>query len=106
MKFGWSDHSVSSGVIFRAVHRWSADMVEFHLDLEGKGEEYNGGHCWLPENIKSVIDAIRIGFCADGSGEKITTPSELYEREWRADPSDGLRPRLKIREEWKEKAAL
>lgn len=106
IKFGWSDHSVSSGVIFRAVHRWGAEMVEFHLDLEGKGEEYNGGHCWLPGKIKSVIEAITIGFCADGNGEKITTPSELYEREWRADPSDGLRPRLGVREGWKEKAAL
>lgn len=33
--FGWSDHSVNPGVIYRAVHRWGAEMIEFHLDLVG-----------------------------------------------------------------------
>src|SRR5207237_7765139 len=31
---GWSDHSVSAAVVYRAVHRWGAEMVEFHLDLD------------------------------------------------------------------------
>jgi N-acetylneuraminate synthase len=30
---GWSDHGVEPGVVERAVHRWGAEMVEFHLDL-------------------------------------------------------------------------
>jgi hypothetical protein len=23
--------------------------IELHLDLDGTGEEYHTGHCWLPE---------------------------------------------------------
>ena len=98
---GWSDHSVNPGVIYRAVHRSGATMIEFHLDLEGAGEEYRTGHCWLPEQIQPVIEAVQIGFQADGKGDKVPVPSELTDRDWRADPSDGLRPLLKTREEWR-----
>ncbi len=94
---GWSDHSVCPGVIHRAVSRWDADMVEFHLDLEGKGEEFKTGHCWLPEGIGAVIGDVSVGEDADGSGRKEPAPSELSDRDWRADPSDGLRPLKRIR---------
>lgn len=97
LKVGWSDHSVSPGVILRAVHRWGATMIEFHLDLEGEGEEYRTGHCWLPGQIQPVIVAARMGVLADGTAEKIPAPGEISDREWRADPSDGLRPLLKMR---------
>jgi sialic acid synthase SpsE len=89
---GWSDHSVEPGVIFRAVHRWGAAMIEFHLDLEGEGAEYKAGHCWLPEPMRTVIAAVKKGWLAEGSGEVGVAPSEQHEREWRADPIDGLRP--------------
>ncbi|MCQ1538189.1 N-acetylneuraminic acid synthase [Methanocalculus taiwanensis] len=89
---GWSDHSVSPPVIYRAVHRWRSSMIEFHLDLDGKGEEYSGGHCWLPEEMKEVIETVRLGYTADGNGLKEPDQSEMREREWRADPTDGLRP--------------
>ncbi|MHB8066861.1 MAG: N-acetylneuraminate synthase family protein [Desulfobaccales bacterium] len=102
---GWSDHSVTPGVIYRAVHRWGASLVEFHLDLEGKGEEYQTGHCWLPEQIKAVIAAVHAGQQADGSGRKEPRPSERGDRDWRADPRDGLRPSRKIRELWRESGA-
>ncbi len=98
-KAGWSDHSVNPAVIYRAVHRWGASMVEFHLDLEGAGEEFRTGHCWLPDQIGPVIESIRRGFHADGNGEKAPTATELLDRDWRADPSDGLRPVLKMRTE-------
>ena len=98
---GWSDHSVNPGVIYRVVHHWDAAMVEFHLDLEGKGEEYKSGHCWLPEQIQPVIRAVRSGFIADGKGDKTPSLSEISDREWRADPSDGLRPLLITRKEWR-----
>jgi sialic acid synthase SpsE len=94
---GWSDHSVNPGVTHRAIHRWGADMIEFHLDLDGKGEEYATGHCWLPEEIGRVIQTTRFGLEADGTGEKTPTPSELPDRDWRADPSDGLRPLKTVR---------
>ncbi len=97
---GWSDHSVAAPVIERAVHRWGASMIEFHLDLDGKGEEFVTGHCWLPDQMKAVIHDIRTALEADGSGEKIPSSVELRERGWRADPSDGLRPLLSLRRGW------
>lgn len=100
IRVGWSDHSVSPEVIYRAVHRWGAEVIEFHLDLDGRGEEYKTGHCWLPSQIKTVIETVRLGFHADGTGIKKPTQSELSDCDWRADPGDGLRPILKTREKW------
>ncbi len=122
---GWSDHSVSPEVIKRAVGRWAASMIEFHLDLDGTGAEYGAGHCWLPEQIGPVIKECR-GMGAwecgstedgasdslapthphthtpthlplDGDGVKAPVPSELPDRDWRADPADGLRPLKSLR---------
>jgi N-acetylneuraminate synthase len=101
---GWSDHTRKPCVIERAVHRWGASAVEFHLDLDGEGAEYAAGHCWLPEEIAPVIARIRESLAADGTGHKSSQPSEADDREWRADPSDGMRPLLHVRREW-ERAA-
>lgn len=98
---GWSDHTVEPAVIYRAIHRWGARVIEFHLDLDGKGEEFEAGHCWLPDQIAAVIRDVEKGFEADGNGIKEPVPSELPDRLWRADPSDGLRPLKEIREQWK-----
>ena len=56
----------------------------------------------------SVIDSaaanirqMKKGFEADGNGIKEPVPSELSDRLWRADPSDGLRPMKEIRTQWK-----
>ena len=95
---GWSDHTVSPAVVTRAIHKWGATEVEFHLDLDGTGAEYATGHCWLPAQIKAVIDELAIAFEADGTGVKEPVPAELPDREWRADPSDGLRPFRSLRE--------
>lgn len=100
-KVGWSDHTRRPAVIERAVHRWGATAVEFHLDLEGDGAEYASGHCWLPEEIAPVIARIRESAVADGSGFKGPQPSELSDREWRADPADGMRPLRHVRAQWK-----
>ena len=97
---GWSDHSRSPAVIERAVHHWNAAAIELHLDLDGTGEEYHTGHCWLPGEIAPVIARVREAFTADGSGFKEPVPAELPDREWRADPSDGLRPFRHVRESW------
>ena len=98
---GWSDHTRKPSVIERAVHHWDASVVEFHLDLDGHGAEYASGHCWLPEEIAPVIARIREATTADGSGFKGPQPSEADDREWRADPSDGMRPLRHIRSTWK-----
>jgi N-acetylneuraminate synthase len=97
---GWSDHTRRPAVIERAVHHWNARAVEFHLDLDGEGAEYAAGHCWLPEEIAPVIARIRESFVADGMGFKGPQPSELSDRDWRADPSDGMRPLRHIRAAW------
>ncbi len=92
VKVGWSDHSVSPGVIVRACQQWQADFIEFHLDLDGEGEEFAAGHCWLPEQMKNTIAVVNEGLIADGDGKNKIAKSELPDRDWRADPSDGLRP--------------
>ncbi|MBI3491616.1 MAG: N-acetylneuraminate synthase family protein [Acidobacteria bacterium] len=97
---GWSDHSVSPAVIYRAVHRWRAEMVEFHLDLDGTGAEFDAGHCWLPKQIGPAIETVLHGVAADGTGDKTPVDVEMADREWRADPTDGLRPTLAIRKTW------
>jgi len=97
---GWSDHTVQPGVLFRAVHHWGAKVVEFHFDLDGMGEEFSSGHCWMPEQISTVIGDIRKGFKSDGNGVKEPVPSEISDRNWRADPSDGLRPLIEVRKKF------
>jgi N-acetylneuraminate synthase len=97
---GWSDHTREPAVIERAVHRWGASTIEFHVDLDGKGAEYGPGHCWLFEEIAPVIARIRESEKADGNGVKAPRASEIADREWRADPSDGLRPLLHTRKSW------
>jgi len=94
---GWSDHTVEPAVIQRAIHHWGAKVIEFHLDLDGKGEEYASGHCWLPHQIGAVISDVQKSLVADGTGVKEPVPSELPDRMWRADPTDGLRPLKEIR---------
>lgn len=105
LKTGWSDHTRRPAVIERAVHHWGASVVEFHLDLDGQGAEYAAGHCWLPDEIAPVIARIRESAVADGSGFKGPQPSELSDRDWRADPSDGMRPLKHIRLSYRGEAA-
>ncbi|MBV9550112.1 MAG: N-acetylneuraminate synthase family protein [Alphaproteobacteria bacterium] len=102
---GWSDHTRRPAVIERAVHHWGATAVEFHLDLDGEGAEYAAGHCWLPDEIAPVIARIRESLVADGQGFKGPQPSELSDRAWRADPSDGMRPLKHVRLGYKGEAA-
>lgn len=99
-EIGWSDHTVNPGVIHRAIHKWGATIIEFHLDLEGQGEEFKTGHCWLPETIRTVITQVRHAQLSDGNGIKKPVQAEIEDRLWRADPSDGLRPFRSIRDKF------
>ncbi|NVJ97574.1 MAG: N-acetylneuraminate synthase family protein [Alphaproteobacteria bacterium] len=101
VRVGWSDHSRSPAVLYRAIHAYQASIIEFHLDLDERGAEYATGHCWLPEEIAPVIANVREGFSADGTGVKVATDAEAPDRDWRADPTDGLRPLRTIREGWR-----
>lgn len=98
LEAGWSDHSRNKSVMNRAIHRWGASSVEFHFDLDGTGPEFGPGHCWLPHEIEEIISESRLGDLLDGSGVKEPTKSEMFERGWRADSEDGLRPVRDIRE--------
>jgi N-acetylneuraminate synthase len=92
LRVGWSDHTANPGVVQRAVHKWGAEMIEFHLDLDGTGDEFKMGHCWLPKIAKDMIQDAKDGAMADGDGVKVPRGIEWEEALWRADPSDGLRP--------------
>lgn len=105
MPTGWSDHTVSPAVIHRAIHRFGATAIEFHIDLDGEGAEFAPGHCWLPGQIARVIADVRLGEAADGTGVKAPTPAELPDREWRADPADLMRPMRAIRATYRSDAA-
>lgn len=96
-RVGWSDHSRCPGVISRAVHHFDAAVVEAHMDLDGHGAEFSLGHCWLPQELATVIRMVMLGFAADGDGEKRVAPNEAADHDWRADPVDGLRPLRRLR---------
>jgi len=98
IKIGLSDHTRSIGVILRAIHYYNVSTVEMHIDLDEKGVEYGAGHCWLPEEIKLLVKLINDGLRADGEKKLSFSKNEKKERLWRADPRDGLRPLLKIRD--------
>ncbi|UTW57628.1 N-acetylneuraminate synthase family protein [Kordiimonas sp. SCSIO 12603] len=100
---GWSDHSRDSAIVNRAIDRYEATAIEFHLDLDEQGAEYKAGHCWLPHEMKAVIDGRKRLQAADGDGQKKPTAAEIGDRPWRADPSDGLRPLIEVRQEWLKK---
>ena len=71
--------------------------MEFHLDLDGEGSEFVSGHCWLPDKMREVIQNVKLGFGSDGDGTKVPCSSEIADRLWRADPTDGLRPLISQR---------
>lgn len=96
---GWSDHTGLPGVLYNAFFH-GANMIEFHLDLDGKGWEYRDGHCWKPRQIGRVIDDIEI---IKASNKMRRSMSCVYEevkediRNSMADPTDGLRPLISKR---------
>lgn len=100
IKVGWSDHSKNEGVVLKSIFKYNADIIEFHLDLDGKGPEYKGGHCWLPGEFKKIIDLAKFNHFFDGNGKLTYQTIERQERNWRSDPKDGLRPIRKERKKF------
>lgn len=101
IKVGWSDHSKNQGVILKSIYKYNSKIIEFHLDLDGKGPEYKGGHCWLPDEIYDVIKLAKEENKIDGNGKINFQKSEKNERNWRSDPKDGLRPMISERKKFK-----
>jgi sialic acid synthase SpsE len=102
---GWSDHTRDPAVVERAVRRFGAELVEFHYDLDGRGDEYAGRHCWLPDEVVGLVrrfaspgrNDARTTLPMDGDGRREPRAAEALERSWRTDPGDGLRPLLSTR---------
>jgi N-acetylneuraminate synthase len=101
IKVGWSDHTKDESVILKSIYKYDVDIIEFHLDLDGKGPEYEGGHCWLPSEIISAIRHGKYNKKIDGNGKIHYQSSEFGERKWRSDPKDGLRPMISERKKYK-----
>ena len=97
INIGLSDHSRSIGVVLRAIHKYKVAAVELHIDLDEKGVEFSTGHCWLPGELALLKQLIDEGILSDGRNKVGAVKEEFEEREWRADPNDGLRPSIKIR---------
>lgn len=94
---GWSDHSVNPGVIACAIFKYHAPLIEFHLDLDGLGDEYKIGHCWTVDKARAMIEMVRAGEAAIGNWGVFATDENTPERLWRSDPVDGLRPLQALR---------
>lgn len=95
---GWSDHTVNPILIYSAIKNYGASLVEFHIDLDGKGWEYKSGkHCWLPNQIAPLINYLNNEKKINGFFGKNYSRLEKLERKFRADPIDGLRPMKKFR---------
>jgi N-acetylneuraminate synthase len=92
---GWSDHTAMPGVIYSAVAN-GARIIEFHLDLNGRGYEFQHGHCWLPGQIAEVIKNVR-HWEASNIPIGISAKKLLDARQQRTDPNDGMRPLKKFR---------
>jgi sialic acid synthase SpsE len=99
-KVGWSDHSKDTDVLLRSILKWNSDIIEFHMDLDGKGVEYNFGHCWLPHEISPLIRLLNGPHIYDGRPKIHATKSELNEQKWRRDPIDGFRPLISTRKKF------
>ena len=94
---GWSDHTKNYEILLRTINKWKVDTIEFHLDLDGKGNEFNMKHCWLPSEILPVIRCANGPYFYDKVKSDSFNKNEQIEKNWRSDPSDGLRPLKKLR---------
>jgi len=96
VKTGWSDHTRSVAVLLAACLKWNSDCIEIHFDIDGQGAEADG-HCWLPDECSRFFELYHEALESEGDGLKEPNPFEYPDRDWRADPSDGLRPFKKLR---------
>ena len=88
-----------SGITFSEEYKeYNLKLFELHFDLDGKGWEFKDSkHCWLPFQIKELVNFINNEKEIEGKYHKKPSSSEYKERLYRSDPVDGLRPNIKIR---------
>ena len=92
---GWSDHTTKHAIIMKA-QSFGAKIIEFHLDLDGVGEESLKNkytHCWFPLQMHEMIKNSII-WEAEGNFIKINE----QEKKQRMDAFDGMRPCKEIRD--------
>ena len=94
---GWSDHTSNPLIVNEAIQKYNATTIELHIDLDKKGNEYKFGHCWLPKDLENLTNFLYNLEKLKGKFQKKYSLSEKDERNARADPSDGLRPLMKLR---------
>jgi len=98
LEIGWSDHTVNPLLIYKLYKEYNLKLFELHFDLDGKGWEFKDSkHCWLPFQIKELVNFINNEKEIEGKYHKKPSSSEYKERLYRSDPVDGLRPNIKIR---------
>lgn len=89
---GYSDHTVSTGVIFQAVNQ-EASFIELHVDLDdAQGAESMHGHCWPMAKTRVLLNEL-----SNANGALQSNFVDYSMRDQRADPVDGLRPMRKAR---------
>lgn len=90
---GYSDHTRSLPVVVKALS-W-VGTAELHFDLsDEEGSESKYGHCWTKRDVATLCAFLRTQELASLScddSERSNAP------DLRADPTDGLRPRMKHR---------
>ena len=83
IKIGWSDHTKEPGVILRAIHKYNAEIIEFHLDLNEEGKRIQIWSLLASNEINQVIKLVNKGLVSDGNGKLLPSKSELNERLWK-----------------------
>ena len=86
-------------IIYKAISKYKAQIVELHFDIDGQGWEQKEGnqHCWTPKDIEKLFRFINSEKKIEGKYFKKYSTEEIAERKFRADPLDGLRPLKKFR---------
>jgi sialic acid synthase SpsE len=89
---GYSDHTASLPAVMKALS-W-VKTCELHFDLDDRrGRETSVGHCWTSAMLRELCDALTVAEIAAQDNLEPAGP------DLRADPIDGLRPRMKHRED-------
>lgn len=92
IRIGWSDHTRNAGVICRSMSIFGS-VAELHVDLDDRcGAETRYGHCWTISELIDLGGTLRGFHDCNVRGYRETAAPDL-----RADPVDGLRPRLAYR---------
>ena len=86
--YGWKDHTVMPGVIYKAI-ALGMSVIEFQLDMEDKlGNDFLYGHCWIPSKMRKVIENIAVGeICLETWEEQ---PKEIISRRDSSDFKCGI----------------